>query len=339
VGPTLLLDKSAFQALTSDEMRRITKYFYWNRVDILLVEIIADLLKQTKTASSRNETSRLADKISVTDSGQNVNYIALCLANLDGNEVIMDGRAIVAPTTISTLADGQVAALIDDNAFCEMIYRLQKGEFNKHDEILANLWKGIKSSSKADNCIPFLQAHRIIIPESTSINELRIEIFKLLNNPQMQHVLLDMFLSYQDVSSTKKHNLLSRLKQYPYPLPIAAPYTFYCLKVFLLFLGAYKFNLLPKKKTDDQIDLEYLFYLPFCHVFSSNDKFHKTLAPALMRKDQCFLIGTNLKKGIQEIDNLPAHKETMNAQCFPVPPMPKESIIRDVWKKTGWLHD
>jgi hypothetical protein len=106
-----------------------------------------------------------------------------------------------------------------------------------------------------------------------------------------------------------------------------------------LFLGAYKFDLLLEKKPDDQIDLEYLFYLPFCHVFSSNDKFHMTLAPPLMRKDRLFLSGENLKKGIQEIEYLPAHKETMNAKCFPIPPMPKESIFREVWLKTGWLYD
>lgn len=108
MGPTILLDKSAFQALTSHEMHRTTKYFQWNRVDILLVEIISDFLKKTKTVSSRNEASILADKVSVIDSVQNMNYIKLCLANLYGYEVVMDGRPIVAPTKIGTLDNGQV---------------------------------------------------------------------------------------------------------------------------------------------------------------------------------------------------------------------------------------
>ena len=107
--------------------------------------------------------------------------------------------------------------------------------------------------------------------------------------------------------------------------------------IFVLFLGAYKFGLLPKK-ADDQIDLEYLFYLPFCHVFSTMDKFHMTLAPSLMRKDQVLLPGEDLKKGIQEIESLPAHEETMKANCVPVPPMPKKSIIRKNSRiKKFWL--
>lgn len=339
MGPTLLLDKSAFQSLTSIEMHRLTNYFQWNRVDILLWEILSNLSKETKTASFRNEVSILADKVSLMDSVQNVNYIELCLSNLCGENVMTDGRPIVAPTSISTLDYGQVGVLIDDTAFCEMIYRWQKGDFSKQDEVRANLWKGIKHNSKADDCIQFMQANYIILPASTSINELEIEISNLLRNPKIQSVFLNMFLSYEGVNHAIKRKIRQRLKQCPYSLSKVAPYAFYCLKVFVLFLGAYKFNLLLEKKADDQIDLEYLFYLPFCHVFSSKDKFHMTLASPLMKKDQLFLSGEDLKKGIQEIESLPAHKETMNAKCIPIPPMPKESIIREAWLKTKWLYD
>ena len=339
MGPTLLLDKSAFQLLTSTEMHRAGRYFQWNRVDILFSEIRGDIFKKTKTDSRRNEVSILADKVSVIDSAQNMNYIKLCLSNLYGCEVEMECRPIVAPTTISTLDDGHTAAYIDETPFCEMIFRWQKGDFSKQDEINACIWKGIKNNSKADNAIQFLQAYHVIIPTSTSIDELRIVVDELLRNPKMQQVFLNMFLAYQDVNRTIRYNIKNQFKQSRYSLPKFAPYAFYCLKVFVMFLGAYKFDLLPKKKTDDQIDLEYLFYLPFCHVFSSNDKFHRTLAPPLMRKNQIFLLGEDLKKGIQEIESLPAHKETMNAKCDPIPPMPKESIIREVWLKTKWLYD
>jgi hypothetical protein len=220
-----------------------------------------------------------------------------------------------------------------------MIHRWQRGEFNEQDKKYARIWQYVKDSSKADNYIKILQANHIIIPKSTSIGELVIVVDELLRNSTMQSVFLDMFLSYQSIDKIKKHVIKERFNQCSYSLSKVAPYAFYCLKVLVLFLGAYKFDLLLEKKTDDQIDLEYLFYLPFCNVFSSNDKFHMMLAPSLMRSDQLFLTGEDLKKGIQEIESLPTHNETMNAQCFPVPPMPKESIIRAVWLKTKWLYD
>jgi hypothetical protein len=336
MGPTLLLDKSAFQALTGREMHRLTNYFEWNRVDILLWEILSDLSKETKTISFRNEVSILADKFPLIDSVQNVNYIELCMANLCGKNVMMDGRPLVTPTSISTLDDGQVGALFDETAFCKMIYRWQKGDFGKQDEVRAILWKGIKDNLKADDCLQLMQANYIILPASTSINELEIEISNLLRNPRVVSVFLDMFLSYEGVNNAIKRKIRQRLTRCPYSLSKFAPYAFYCLKVFVLFLGAYKFNLLLEKKADDQIDLEYLFYLPFCQVFSSNDKFHMTLAPPLMKKDQVFLSGQDLKKGIQQIESLQPHKETMNEIYVPFPPIPKESIIREIWLKTRW---
>jgi len=336
MGPTLLLDKSAFQALTSSEMHKITKYFDWNRVVILYFEILGDYSKKAKTASFRNEVSILADKVSVIDSYQNEYHGTLCVANLLGDVVKIDGRPIVAPTTIRTLDDGQIAALTDETSFCEMIYRWQRGDFKKVDEYLANLWKNIKDNSKAD--LQCLTSNHIIIPKSTSIDELRVEIDKLLQNPNIQSVFLNIFLSYLDVDSTTKYAIKNRLKQCPYSLQKVAPYAFYCLRAFALFLGANKFNLITRRPTD-RIDLEYLFYLPFCHVFSSNDKLHKKLSPILMRKDQVFLSGDDLKRGIQEIETLPKHTEFMNTICAPIPPMPKESIIRDVWIKTKWLYD
>jgi hypothetical protein len=338
MGPTILLDKSAFQALAADEMHKITTYFQWNRVDILLAEIISDLSKKTKTSSSRNEASILADKVSLTDSVENANYIQLCLGNLVGANFVMDGRPIIAPTTIGRLEDGRVGALLDETGFCEMIYRWQRGDFGKQEEMFADFWRRLIADRKVDGYLNCLASNHIIIPESRSVEELVVEIGRLLQNPSMQSVFLDMFLSYQDVDRATKRNIRNRLRQCPYSLSYVAPYAFYCLKVFVLFLGANKFSLISKQPTD-RIDLEYLFYLPFCHVFSSNDTLHKRLCPALMRRDQVFLSGDDLKKGMQELETLPKHEETMNAKCTPIPPMPRESIIRDAWIRTGWLYD
>lgn len=338
MGPTILLDKSAFQALSSTEMHTVTKYFQWNRVDILLHEIICNFLKKSKPEALRNKASILADKFSLINSVHNMNYIELCIANLHGHDVLMDGRPIVKPTSISALDNGQRTAFIDETQFGEMIHRWQRGEFNVQDKELANSWKEIKDNSKADDCLKVMEANRIIIPTAKSINELMSVVNEYLRNPKMQDVFLDIFLSYQIVNPAEKKIIQKKLRQSRYSLPKIAPYAFYCLKVFVLFFGAYKFDLLPEKKADDQIDLEYLFYLPFCNVFSSNDRFHGSLAPALLRKDQHFLSGEDLKKGIKEIGDSPSYEETLNAKCWPIPPMPKESIIRKAWIQTKWLY-
>lgn len=341
MGPTLLLDKSSFQALSQEEMLKLSNYFDWNRVDILLLEIIGDFCKKTRTLSSRNVASILSDKISIVDSYQNINYRELLVHNLLGDHVTMDGRPIIQTDTVTQLANGHTGAFIDETLFCEMIHRWQLNEFTEKDISMANMWGNIKANcmAKADNYLPLLTAHHVIFPACNDITSMKIEIDKLLRNPHIQNTFLDMFLSYQGIETNMKRVILSRVKQSPYLLQKAAPYAFYCLCVFALFLGAYKHDLLPKKKSDDQIDLEYLFYLPFCKVFSSNDKFHSTLAPQLINEEQVFVLGTDLKTGIRNVDNAPIYEETMTACCDPIPPMAKDSLIRNIWISTKWLYN
>jgi len=341
MGPTLLLDKSAFQALSQGEMLKISKYFNLNIVDILLWEIMGDFLKQTKTTSSRKEVSILADKISLLDADQNVSYIHLLVENLLGSHVTMDGRPIVAPDTITQLANGQTAAFIDYTRFCDMIHRWQQGNFTKEDIATANIWQDVKidCKAKANNYLHLLTANHIVFPRCTDIHDMKLEVDKLLENINIQLTFLDMLLSYQGIESGRKQLINERIRQHPYSLPKAAPYAFYCMTVFAFYLGACKHDLLLERKPDDQIDLEYLFYLPFCKVFSSNDNFHKTLVRELIADDQVFVSGSELKKGILEIDIPPIHKETMNSKCDPIPPMAKHSLIRDIWISTKWLYN
>ena len=341
MGPALLLDKSAFQALSREEMQKLSKYFNWNRVDILLWEIIGDFFKQTRTTSSRNEASILSDKISIFDSYRNVNYIELFVHNLLGDHVTMDGRPIVQPDTVKQLDNGHTGAFIDETRFCSMIHRWQRDEFTEEDISIANIWRDVKADckAKAANYLPLLTVHHIIFPACRDIIEMKHEVDKLLRNASIQFTFLDMLLGYQGVDFKRKQIIKYRIKERPYPLQLAAPYAFYCLTVFALFLAAYKHDLLVKKKSNDQIDLEYLFYLPFCKVFSSSDRFHKLLAPQLITTDQVFIHGSELKKGILHVDSPPIYKETMNSKGSPIPPMAEDSLIRDIWISTGWLYN
>ncbi len=52
------------------------------------------------------------------------------------------------------------------------------------------------------------------------------------------------------------------------------------------------------KKDDTLSDLAYLYYLPFCNVFVSNDKFHKQVVPEFLKDQQKFIWGFDLKKDI-----------------------------------------
>jgi hypothetical protein len=86
-------------------------------------------------------------------------------------------------------------------------------------------------------------------------------------------------------------------------------------------------------RTKDLYDLAYVFYLPFCSVFSSSDNFLKTIIPPLMRKDQIFVSGSDLKADLRTaVEN----REQLSDSDVP----PRESLAQRVRDQLGWgSHD
>jgi hypothetical protein len=64
MGPNLLMDKSALQMLSQDELYRLSAHFNLITCDVLLIEILGDLKKwKDDEALSTVEVQRLAKKL------------------------------------------------------------------------------------------------------------------------------------------------------------------------------------------------------------------------------------------------------------------------------------
>lgn len=61
-------------------------------------------------------------------------------------------------------------------------------------------------------------------------------------------------------------------------------------------------------KQSHQVDLAYLYYLPFCSAFTSKDNFHKQIVPLFLTPEQTFINGTELK---EDLAKLVAHYESL----------------------------
>ena len=72
-------------------------------------------------------------------------------------------------------------------------------------------------------------------------------------------------------------------------------------------------ELLRKVKPSDQIDLAYLYYLPFCAVFSSRDNFHVQVAPLFLRPTQQFVHGDALKADLKKLNEKTWHSRKKSA--------------------------
>ena len=82
------------------------------------------------------------------------------------------------------------------------------------------------------------------------------------------------------------------------------PYFIHMLSINIFFALVIQTQLLRDVKQSHQIDMAYLYYLPFCSVFTSKDRFHVQVAPLFMNQRQTFVNGIDLKEDLHRLDDL-----------------------------------
>jgi hypothetical protein len=61
-------------------------------------------------------------------------------------------------------------------------------------------------------------------------------------------------------------------------------------------------DLIYRVRPSNNVDLAYLYYLPFCKVFTSNDSLHERMVPLFLRGNQSFVKGSELKADLGKLD-------------------------------------
>jgi hypothetical protein len=88
------------------------------------------------------------------------------------------------------------------------------------------------------------------------------------------------------------------------PLRTTYPYFIHILSINIFFSLVYPMQLLKNVKPSHQVDLAYLYYLPFCAVFTSRDNFHVQVAPLFMNAAQTFVHCDDLKADLARLNDL-----------------------------------
>ena len=95
MGPTIILDKSAFQALSSREHMFLERCFTQNLTPILAMELLGDLSKEKAGPRGAGEkVKELANKFMGSGPATNIDYRTLCMHSLLGNHIPMRGSII-----------------------------------------------------------------------------------------------------------------------------------------------------------------------------------------------------------------------------------------------------
>ncbi len=117
-----------------------------------------------------------------------------------------------------------------------------------------------------------------------------------------------------------------------------APYLYHVTLVDLFFYLAIAADLIGRERPSHSVDMAYVYYLPFCMVFTSNDKLHAQVVPLFLRENQSFVQGTALKDDLGKLD---AHYEALPSEVkargvigfAPHPPLDGDFLVSELWDK------
>lgn len=85
-------------------------------------------------------------------------------------------------------------------------------------------------------------------------------------------------------------------------------------------------------RATNRVDLEYLFYLPFCDALASGDDFHARICGVFLREDQSFVTRDALKADLAAIDSMWARLLPYQ-KAYIWPPEREGSVVLELWKK------
>lgn len=125
------------------------------------------------------------------------------------------------------------------------------------------------------------------------------------------------------------------------PIAVFAPYAAYVATVQLFFQLAVSLDLISGDRPSNAADIAYLYYLPFCMVFTSGDKLHAKTVPLFLRSNQVFQPGMELKADLQRLDEYfsaqPADVLARGVIHFE-PPFDGDYVTTKLWKQflPGW---
>ena len=306
MGPITLFDKSFLESLNPDEAAVFGQLFLPVIAPVFLWETRADLKKAGRGERTAQElVENLSYKTPAMSGQVTTDHGTCCAMDLLGYSFPMDGRPVV-PGGKPTLVDGRRGVFFTEAPELAAFARWTDGRFGELEHKLASEWRlnlgnlDLKEISKryAALCGPR--------PTPKTLEEAYDIACEVIDTPGQNYRGLSLLLRAH-VETPLHAPILTRWRRAGAPvLGVYASYARYLLLVDLTFYLAVSAGLVTPKGSN-RADCFYLYYLPFCMIFSSTDRLHARLAPFFLRDNQEFVPGPALKADLKRIVEAHAH--------------------------------
>ena len=338
VGPIIIFDKSTLQGLSTDEACWLDNFYISNITPLFFVETLADLEKQVaKGRAPEQVVGDIATKTPEMGASPNVSHSSLCLANLCGAKVEMRGFPVLA-RGIQTITGDRRGIIFSEAPEVEALQRWQSGEFLDVERQIARLWRRALSGLDLEAIRGHFK-HFFVEGKPKSLKQTKVFVDHVMWRDGRRFSFLRLALELLGVPLDLRPVIVQRWKSLDGPkFPDFAPYAAYVLSVDLFFYFALATDLIGSQRRSNKIDIAYLYYLPFCMVFASNDNLHLRTVPLFLREDQVFIDGLELKQDLKKLDDyysrLPDEvKQSGIVKFAQHPPADGEYLVTRLWDR------
>ncbi len=305
MGPVLIFDKSFLESLNVDEAVFLDQFFLSNITPVFFIETLADLEKEVRKKGKTPEevVGNIAYK--TPEFGKpNVYHQSLLEGELSGSVIIdmKNGRPHISGGRTLEL-NGKTGVYFQPSIEEESLQRWQNGEFLLLERQTARSWRKELSNIDLEKVYEAFQGFfSAEIEKPKTLKQLKVFVDSYLN-VQNQETLFDLGLKFIGVTPKFRDEIIKRWKDTgKKAIKEFAPYFTHVFSVDLFFYLAIATDLISRGRPSHKIDISYLYYLPFCMVFTSNDKLHSNIVPLFLRNNQSYIAGNDLKEDLKKLD-------------------------------------
>jgi hypothetical protein len=301
-GPSLIFDKSSLESLNLDEAVFMDTFYMSNITPLFYVEVLADLEKSIRSNSTPEQlVGSLADRTPDSQSNANVHHMTILKTELS--------RAFDLTTVYGrvAVAGGKPVQLGDKKGFVfqrspeqEALERWADRHFLEVERNIAKQWRRTLTRVDFDAMVKSVMTALGHWRTPTSLADAKQLADAIIDNMDPEWLIrfgLDL-LGVPEATEWVVADWITRRRP---ALREHLPYFVFMLTINTFFCLVQPTQLLRNVKPSHQVDLAYLYYLPFCSVFTSKDNFHVQIVPLFLGPNQTFVHGLELKEDLQRL--------------------------------------
>jgi hypothetical protein len=341
VGPITIFDKSFLQSLNIDESVWFDNFYLVNISPLFYMETLADLAKEMSRGRTPEQiVGEIASKTPEMGGSPNVHHMDLLIHNLLGQKIIMDGRPILAGGK-PVMSGEKKGVAFDVSPEAKAYSRWQNREYLEIERDFAKQWRAQVKGMTFESSKSYAQKLGIDISKCKNIHDAFSVASSVAESNSKPYDLIDFVLTSLSVPRELHQRIVKRYQLSGFPsLTSYAPYVSHVVKVEVFFHICVSRGFISSERPSNKIDIAYLHYLPFCKLFISGDKLHKSVAPLFMRKDQLFVWGPKLKADLSALNkhymDLPQETKDKGVISFASkPPKDGDFLTAKLWDLMG----